>query len=161
MGRSGRKCSYEECRLPDNNKRFWWQFVYIIFGVVCLASNESNFSFFPLFTFVAPVLIDLLGCEIRKNKIAQALRQIFIIVNIIIVFVCFCGWYGVIIDIGSAFVVTESAMLCAGWSVPKDYFLWAIVSNVLVPAMYSRVSPCKAKALLPEALLNNKKEEVP
>ena len=145
--------------MPENNKRYWWQFVYIIFGIGCLASNENDFSFFPLFTFVAPVLIDLLGNKV-EYRVARWFRTVFIIINVTIVLICFCGWYGVMIDTGNAFSVNNNAMVFPGASIPKTVFLVAILPHVGVPAMYSFVSPCKAGAILPEVLLNRKKEGV-
>ena len=105
MARNGHKCYYGECQLPENNQRYVWQFVYIVFGAICLATNEKEFSFFSLFTFVAPVLIDLLGCVITQKWIKH-IRQLFIFLNAFVVLVCLSGWFGFFEDTGSAFVVT-------------------------------------------------------
>lgn len=145
VAKNGRKCSYGECQLPDNNKRYFWQFVYIVFGVICLATDEKSFSFFSLFTFVAPVLIDLLGGDISR-KPAKYFRQFFICLDILVVLVCFSGWYGFLEDTGSEFVVTADAMFSAGAAIPKTWMLGVIVLNVFVPVMYGKASPCKRKA---------------
>ena len=159
MGRSVQKCSYQECQLPENNKRYWWQFAYIVFGIICLAAHENEFSFFPLFTFIAPILIDLLGSEV-KYRIANILRRIFIVVNVAVIMACFGGWYGVIEDAGSIFRIVDDAMIFSGLEIPKTVFLGVIVTNVFVPIMYSQASPCKARAIAPEKLLTKTREGV-
>lgn len=156
MGRSGHKCSYEKCQLPDNNRRFYWQFIYICIGIIFLASNESQFSFFPISTFVAPVLIDLLGGEIEHGA-ARKVRFLFIAINVFVLLICLCGWYGALIDEGSFFVVVDSAMFLPGIKVSKKVFLAIITTNVLVPVMYGRVSPCKIGAKMPVAVMDKLK----
>lgn len=144
MAKNSSKCPYEVCQLPESNQRFVWQLVYILFGIACLIKDEVNFSYFPLFTFVAPVLIDLLGNKIDRNP-AKLLRWGFIAINTVVVLMCGCGWYGLFEDTGSAFVVTDNAMICAGASIPKIWILWVIVSDVFVPIMYGMASPCRKK----------------
>lgn len=159
MARGARKCSYDTCQLPDNNNRYWWQFVYLILGVICLIAKEDEFTFFPLFTFVAPVLIDLLGSEVNHG-LASKIRLFFIVINVILVLMCLVGWYGLIQDTGSFFVISEEAMVFAGLKMKKQVFLPAIVANIFVPVLYSQVSPCKARAAVPEMFQTYKKEGV-
>lgn len=145
-------CAYKTCKLPRNNNRYYWQVAYLIIGIGFLISNEEDFTFFPLFTFVTPILIDLFDGK-AYGKIARFIRKTFIVLNMVVIIFCISGWYGLFADDKTSFVVSETAMLFSGARFPKTIILWVIIADIVVPIMYSQSMPTRSKALLPEIIL--------
>lgn len=136
------RCPYKECYLPENNNKYFGQFVYLVISLGVLIGSPEQFNFFSLALYIAPILLDLIGTSVDKGNI---LRIIFTVLNIILLIFVLLGMFQLIDDNGSTFSVIESALLFSGFSIKKGWLALALLPNVAIPLVFWIGAPCKKK----------------
>lgn len=139
---SKQNCPYEECYLPDNNVKYIIQFVYLIASGLFLIKKSEEFTFFSVFLFIAPILLDLVYTRFR-GKLYTTINWFYIIINASIALFCFAGMFGFFVDGGEFFAVSGEAMVCAGKMFKKKCLLIPMTIDLLVPVMMHRACPSK------------------
>lgn len=142
MSKGGRKCPYKDCYLPDNNNKYWVQFVYLIISVAVLIKNEKEFTFFSLLMFTVPIVLDLTSTSFN-GWVYKVIGLGFIILNTAIAVFCLLGMIGFFVDDGSTFSVGTSVMVFAGKKFDKKLLLWPMVSDLFIPVVMYSACPSK------------------
>lgn len=141
-GKRGPKCPYAECYLPDNNRKYWVQLVYLLVSILLLVKNPKECTFFSLLMFTAPILIDLSSTELR-GKLYRVIQIVFLILNILLIVFCVAGLGGVILDNSKNFLVCSTAMFFSGQRIDKRFFLIPMFLDLLVPVVMFYACPSK------------------
>lgn len=134
-------CEHNGCKLPKNNYRYLWQFVYTFVGLTILLLREEDFTFFQIFLFTVPILIDI-AYSTLESKIMNAVRIVFCIGNAIILVLCMLGLVGAIVDTGSSFAINLE-VLNFKFELPKTTMAVIMGPNLAVPLIYFGCSPCR------------------
>lgn len=137
------KCPYAVCQLPDNNKRYIFQFIYILVGILVLLSEPENFTYFQMLLFISPILMDVV-CSGPKNPLAYFIRWAVGIVDAIIILICFLGLGGVIVQDTTSYSLIETMLLFGGIKFKKSVIATLLIVNLIIPVIYYTYSPCKA-----------------
>lgn len=141
-GKGGKKCPYGECYLPDNNNKYWLQLAYLSISVLILIKDETAFTFFSLLMFTAPILLDLTSTKLN-GKVYNVLNKIYILLNSVIAVFCFSGMFGLFVDNGTAFALSEGTILSAEMSMEKRYLLIPLVLDLIIPIIMHNACPSK------------------
>lgn len=134
------KCIYQNCKLPENNKRYGVQAAYLFLSLTYLLKDTAQFNFFSLALFVMPVLMDLYFGSL-EGGILSLIRICFIILNTVLILICVLGFFSVIVEIEDSFVVTSTAVIFANYSIPKCYIAWLLPIELLIPLIYWKGAP--------------------
>lgn len=141
-GKKGHKCPYAECYLPDNNRKYWVQLVYLLVSILLLVKNPKECTFFSLLMFTAPILIDLASTELR-GKLFKAIQIVFLVINVALIAFCAAGLGGLFLDNRKNFYIRSTAMLLPGQIIDKRFFLIPMFLDLLVPAVMFYACPSK------------------
>jgi len=142
MGAHGRECYYERCWLPKNNKKYFWQAIIIGFSVIVLFATEEDFTFFPLFLVISPIMVDIVNTEL-KSKACNAVRLLFGILNSGLLLCSFLGFAKVLVDTGSYFAISSTFMFCPGLEIKKKYIGILTICDIAVPLIFWIGAPCQ------------------
>lgn len=153
------KCFYEECKLPQNNKHYLWQIVYMLIGLGVLFFRAADFTFFQTFLFLAPVVLDLLNTSLTA-KVLNGVRIVFGILDAALLLSCFFGMFGVLQDTGTSFVVSQSFLYFSGVEIKKTIVGIVIALNLTVPILFYIGSPCQQTMRALSKVKSTKREEV-
>lgn len=137
-----RKCPFDECYLPDNNSKYTIQLLYLMVSGLFLIKDSKEFTFFSILMFVAPILLDLVYTTL-KGKAYNVISKIYIGFNSLIVVFCVVGMYGVFVDKGSTFAVSDTVMIYPGLSFDKKFLLIPMAVDLFIPIMMHRACPSK------------------
>lgn len=138
----GRICKHGGCKLPKNNCRFLWQFAYILLGFVILVTRDDMFTFFQVFLFTSPILIDVAYAN-DDTKTLWLFRKFFFVINIGIILLCIIGMAGLVSDSGSEFVFNFEVFNTGDIPITKSFFSGMLGLNLIVPLFYFGLSPCQ------------------
>lgn len=141
-GKKARKCPFEECYLPDNNVKYIIQAVYLLVSCIFLIKDSSEFTFFSVLMFVAPILLDLVYTKF-DGKLYAYISRFYITINTAIAVFCFTGMCGFFVDKGTSFAIHSSSMIWPGVSFAKRVLLVPMIIDLLIPVMMHRACPCK------------------
>ncbi len=133
-GRNSKKCPYVKCYLPDNNNKYLLQLIYLSISFLLLLKDENKFTFFSILMYTAPILIDLITCDIPGTK-ARWFRIVFIVINSIVCFISVLGLAEVLEDNGAQFCICQTYMVLPGLSFPKKCILFPMASSLGIPLM--------------------------
>lgn len=136
-----RVCSYSECKLPVNNHRYLWQLAYILLGLIVLYWRESDFTFFQVFLFVFPILIDV-SYSTLSSKIMNIVRGIFFLLNLLVLSICILGFMDIMSDTGNAFFI-ELEVFNFQFALKKAILGCIMFPNIIIPVLYYGASPCQ------------------
>lgn len=115
---------------------------YLLVSGLYLIIDETEFTFFAILMFTAPILLDLTSTTL--NGVAyDAIRKVYIVMNAAIVVFCFTGMFGFFIDMGNSFSVKETSMFLSGMSIPKKWFLWPLGAELVIPIIMYNACPTK------------------
>ena len=154
--KGGRKCPYKECYLPNNNKKYLYQFVYLLVSGLYLLVDENEFTFFAILMFTAPILLDLVSTEL-DGKLYRFFSGLYITINTALAVFSFAGMFGLFVDVGNAFAITEKAMLLANASCPKKFLLIPLTIDLFIPLMMYHACPSKNNRLIIECAREQRK----
>jgi len=130
------RCAYNECMLPDNNSKYLIQLFFLVISICFLFKSSSDFTFFAILMYTAPILLDLIYAGMQ-GSVFGLIKNIFIVFNAVIIAFCFLGLFGVVIDLGDKFQVIETALVLSAYSVEKKKFVYPMLFELLVPiSMY-------------------------
>lgn len=104
-------------------------------SVAVLFNEIENFSFFPIFLFISPIIVDILTTEL-KSLTCTVFRWIFGIINAGLFVGCILGFAGVIIDTGDCFMLSRTFMFQNDILLKKTYVGIALVIDILVPFVF-------------------------
>lgn len=136
------KCAYDKCQLPDNNKRFILQGIYVIIGTLILFGKSENFTFFQIILFIAPILIDILSSGSDSLPVRGA-RIIIGGLDVLVIIFCLVGLGGYVTDNGNSFSLVNTMLLFGGFELRKDTIGIILMANIAIPFIYYNTSPCK------------------
>lgn len=136
------KCAYPECMLPESNTKYLIQIFYLSISILFLFKSSSDFTFFAILMYSAPVLLDL-AYSGMKGVVWGTIKFIFIVLNGVVVSLCFLGLFGVLIDADNSFEVVETALLFPGVSIEKKELVIPMFFELLVPVSMYIGSPTK------------------
>ncbi len=145
MGPYKGECYYRRCWLPKDNKKYFWQMLIIGFSISVLFVSEESFTFFPLFLFASPVMLDLVNTELKSN-VYNAVRVLFGFLNGALLLCSFLGFAGVLVDTGSCFAFPSTFMFWPGLAIEKRYIGIVAILDIAVPLIFWISAPCQ-KAL--------------
>ena len=134
------KCAYSECMLPSNNARYFVQLCYLILSILFLFKSSNEFTFFSIFMYSVPVLIDLLFCTMQ-GKIFTTIKYCFIVFNAVIILFCLLGLIGGLKDTGAEFQVVETSLILASLKIQKTKFIVPMLLELIVPCSLFFGSP--------------------
>ena len=137
-----RLCEYDTCYLPDNNNKYWLQFVYLLFSGLYLISDKTAFTFFALLMFTVPIILDLASSNFPV-KLFRVINNFYLTVNSVIICFCGLGMVGVFIDTGDCFCFSEKSLLMPGMGFEKTILLVPLTVNMLIPVLMYNASPSK------------------
>lgn len=138
-----RVCQFDQCYLPDNNKRFCFQLAYLFIGLGVLVKNPSEFTFFSLLLYTAPILLDLISTDL-KGKLFKGLRIGYIVFNGIIVTFCLLGVFGFLTDENTVFKVVATSLVFPGLSIEKTKLAYPMMIDILIPVVLYVACPNKS-----------------
>lgn len=136
------KCAYPECMLPESNTKYLIQIFYLSVSILFLYKNSSDFTFFAILMYSAPILLDL-AYSGMKGWVWGTVKFVFIVLNGVVVSLCFLGLFGVLIDANNSFKVVETALLFSGVSIEKEDLAIPMLFELLVPVSMYIGSPTK------------------
>lgn len=131
-GKNMRACVYDECKLPENNNRYWLQLICLVLSLFCMLINIKSFSFLSIFIYTVPITIDIFYAD-YQIKWLNVLRTLFLVLNITIVIFCAIGLFGFFVDDGSSISIVETSVVYAGWGFNKNKLVAPLVLDLLVP----------------------------
>ena len=108
------KCPYQECNLPENNNKYLIQFVYQCVSIFVLWKNYSEFAFFPIFMFTAPIATDLMTTKLQ-GKLFKAVRIGFLVFNAAFVVFSLAGLSGFFVNAGTNFSISNTSLILPNW----------------------------------------------
>lgn len=126
------RCAYNECMLPDNNSKFLIQLFYLVISICFLFKSSSDFTFFAILMYTAPILLDLIYAGMH-GIVFRVIKGVFITFNAVIIAFCFLGLFGVVVDLGDKFQVIETALLLSAYSIEKKKLVYPLLFELLVP----------------------------
>lgn len=142
VGGKKNKCAYPECMLPESNTKYLIQIFYLSISILFLFKSSSDFTFFAILMYSAPILLDLAYSEM-KGGVWDKIKFTFIVLNGVVVSLCFLGLFGVLIDANNSFEVVETALLFPGFSIEKEKLAIPMLFELLVPVSMYIGSPTK------------------
>ncbi len=153
-------CEYSHCWLPKDNKRYGWQLAYLIVSLCILLADKKNFTFFPIFLFIAPVFLDLMSSELKTATI-EAIRKIFGLYNSVLLITCILGAAGFVQADEATFFIVSTSLIFPGKAVSKEIIGYILLPDLIVPIIFWIGAPCqKAKMVLKTCQLTiHRKEE--
>lgn len=126
----------EECWLPKDNRRYGFQFVYSLVGLIFLFFGKENFKFFPVALFLTPFLIDLAYTEAR-NKLYTIARWSLIVLNTVLLLGCMFGLIGVLESRSDIIYLSPSFLYYTpNLYVTKKVIGYFITADLLVPVIH-------------------------
>lgn len=137
-----RKCPFNECLLPDNNKKYVIQFIYLIVSAALLATDVSQFTFFSILMFTVPIVIDLASTD-SKSKVYTVIRWLFLALNLLYVAFCIAGMGGFFVDKRESFEVVNTALIFPQKVIPKITLFYVLASDLVIPVMMLFACPTK------------------
>lgn len=137
------KCKYDQCQLPDNNRRYILQAVYIVIGILVLCSSEETFTFFQMMLFTAPILIDI-ACANPGGLPLEIVRWFVGIIDAAIVILSVLGLGGVVTIDAEKVSFISTMVLLGGVSISKRLVSILLFTNLIVPIAYYVGSPCRS-----------------
>lgn len=137
-------CHYGRCWLPKNNYKYLWQVCLLAVSVAVLMKEAGSFSFFSIFLFVSPIMVDILTIELEGTT-CTVFRWIFGVVNVVLLVFCVLGFADVIVDNGSYFAFVSTFMVLKGFSVKKAHMGIVLVLDILVPFVFLLGAPSQKK----------------
>lgn len=146
------KCAYSECMLPSNNARYGAQLCYLILSILFLFKSSNEFTFFSIFMYSVPILIDLLF-SIMPGKVFTVIKYCFIVFNAAIIVFCLLGLIGVFIDTGAEFQVVETSLILASAKMKKNKFIIPMLLELIVPCSLFFGSPSQKSMHIVESIV--------
>ena len=146
------KCAYSECMLPLNNARYGVQFCYLLLSILFLFKSSNEFTFFSIFMYSVPILIDLLFSTMQ-GKIFTTIKFCFIVFNAAIIVFCLLGLIGVFIDTGAEFQVVETSLILASSTIRKTTFIIPMLLELIVPFSLLLGSPNQKSMHIVESIV--------
>lgn len=128
-------CHYNRCWLPRDNSKYLWQVFFLAVSVILLFKKMEDFSFFPIFLFISPVMVDIITTEL-KSKVCTFIRWLFGIGNAVIFILCILGFAGIIVDEGNCFALVSTFIFFKKISVEKTFVGIALTLEILVPIVF-------------------------
>lgn len=138
-------CAYDSCMLPNSNKKFLIQLLYLTISVFFLFMNPSDFSFFAIFMYIFPIMLDLVTSEI-KGTIFQVVRWLFVIPNAVAVVFCFLGLGGFFVDGGDMFSIIETSLIFPRQIIEKTQLVVPMILELFVPIVLYFGSPTRKRS---------------
>lgn len=142
-----KKCQFNECQLPENNNRYYWQIAYVVIGFFVLFRSEKDFNFFQTFLFISPIFFDILYSG-ANTRLLRILRLTFGILNALVLIGCILGFAGIVEDTGESFVFVQESISLGGMYIKKKMLANLLWVNIFIPVIYLISSPCKAGNLM-------------
>ena len=152
------KCSYEECKLPKNNKHYLWQIGYMLIGLGVLFFKAEDFTFFQTFLFLAPVALDILNADFTTDTLNRV-RLCFGVLDAALLVGCFLGMFGVLQDTGESFIVSQNFLYFSGVEIKKTTVGIIIALNLAISIIFYIGSPCQETIKMLSRIKNVKQEE--
>lgn len=137
-----RKCPFNECFLPDNNKKYLVQIVYLVISTGLLAIDVTRFTFLSILMYTFPVVIDLVSTD-ADLKAYSIIKWLFVCVNALYVAFCVLGMGGYFIDSGDVITIVETAIIFPAKIIKKNYLFYGLIPDVVVPVMMFFACPTK------------------
>lgn len=153
------KCVYEECKLPKNNNHYLWQIGYMMIGLGVLFFRAQDFTFFQTFLFLAPVALDILTADFTTKGL-NWVRLGFGILDAALLISCFLGMFGVLLDTGESFAVSQEFLYFSGVEIKKTCVGIIIALNLAVPLVFYIGSPCQETVKIFNKVKAIRQEEV-
>lgn len=150
-------CAYEECHLPENNNKYWYQLVYLIVSIFILLRNNSDFTFYSLFMFTSPILLDLIFVHF-DGKLYRVIKIVYIIVNTALAVICLVGMFEFLVDNGNTFAVVADAIILQEINIRKSWLAIPMGADLLIPVIMVFACPTKRSKEMSEFLRECGKE---
>ena len=155
---SGQKiCSYKECQLPDNNKKFIVQLIYLGLSIFVLNKSAHEFTFYSVIMFTAPILLDLWSSQFN-GRLYEFIRILFLILNGFVAMLCAAGMFGLLADCGDTFVVVPSAIVGAEYVIYKRHLIYLMLADLLIPIIMAVACPTKAMKEVSDFIAETRKD---
>ena len=103
--------------------------------------KEEAFTFFQIFLFVFPVLIDI-SYSALDSKTMDLVRKLFLLLNIFIMAVCVLGLTNIMTDTGNSFCMNLE-VIGFKFEITKRRLSLVMLLNVIIPILYYACSPCR------------------
>lgn len=138
----GRRCPFKSCILPDNNARYWIQFIYLIISTTFLALDIKKFTFFTILMYTAPIVMDLTSTYSESKGYVFG-KTVFLTLNALYVVFCIVGAGGFFVDMGESVKVVETSMVFAGRVISKYPLFYGLIPDIIIPVMMYFACPTK------------------
>lgn len=116
--------------------------MYQCIGLFVLWKNTAEFTFFPIFMFSAPIVMDLVSTRL-KGKLFKAMQIFFVCINVVLVIFCSAGISGLLVDSGANFAFADTSVVLQSVSFTKRFLVIPLLLDLIVPITMVYACPTK------------------
>lgn len=158
---SGFDCPYIKCQLPESNRKYFYQAVYLVISFFLLFEKDQ-FSAITLLMYVAPVMLDIVYFDSnanmspkinRKVKINafKIIKGIYALINTYVLILSFLGICEVFIFESDGTILVSKSSLIFKAETDISFLFNPIVFILIADILFSFImyfgSPCKEKVM--------------
>ena len=138
-----KKCPYTYCPLSENNNVFIGETLYMLVAALALINFPNTMTALSIILLLVPAILDMMFSK-PKQPIIFTVIWLFLIVDGIVVLLCFLGLVSIIEYRNTEFYMPLSAVFLPGIRlVRKEVLAGVLISNIIPPFAYYIGNPCK------------------
>ena len=134
VARNRIKCTYNECQLPKDNRKYIIQGLFLLISAIFLFKDSYELTFFSMLMSSVPIVLDLVYTGVQ-GKVANAFRIFYLVLNAILIVCCIVGQFGMLVDNGTSIAINDTAMFFAGLSFNKKHLVVPLLVDLGVPVV--------------------------